>query len=86
MWKIPVDCSCLKRVKKTLPQKELSSRERMNNLKGAFVAQKQSYKKVLLVDDIFTTGSTAEICTRALKAIGVEQVYILTLAIGRGTS
>ena len=78
----------MKRVKKTLPQKELNSRERMNNLKGAFAAKKikQSYKKVLLVDDIFTTGSTSEICTRELKAIGVEQVYILTLAIGRGTS
>ena len=83
---IPIDCSILKRVKKTLPQKELNNRERMENLTKAFIAKKteNSYKRVLLIDDIFTTGSTAEVCTRALKSEGVQFVYVLTLAIGRG--
>ena len=83
---IPTDCTVLKRVKKTLPQKELNNRERMENLTKAFIAEKprKQYKRILLIDDIFTTGSTAEACTRILKEKGIEMVYVLTLAIGRG--
>lgn len=83
---IPVDCTILRRIKKTLPQKELNHQQRMENLIQAFTAEKMEhpYHTVLLVDDIFTTGSTAEACTRTLQSIGISTVYVLTLAVGRG--
>jgi predicted amidophosphoribosyltransferase len=39
---------------------------------------------VVLIDDIYTTGSTMEACTRVLKAAGVKKVYFLTICIGYG--
>ncbi|MBE5995034.1 MAG: ComF family protein, partial [Paenibacillaceae bacterium] len=41
-------------------------------------------KNVILIDDIYTTGSTVEACTRVLKKSGINKVYILTICIGRG--
>lgn len=74
------------RVRNTRPQKELNDRERKNNLKNAFQIAKYivQYKRVLLVDDIYTTGSTAEAVARLLNEMGMEQVYFLAACIGRG--
>ena len=41
-------------------------------------------ESVILVDDIYTTGSTVEACTRVLKAAGVRRVYFVTVCVGRG--
>jgi len=41
-------------------------------------------KKVIIVDDIYTTGSTIDECSKVLNAMGIEEVYFLTLTIGRG--
>ena len=41
-------------------------------------------RRVILVDDIYTTGATAEACTRVLKASGVEKVYVFTICVGAG--
>lgn len=75
---------------KTRPQKELSNVERMKNLEKAFSIHKDykdlifQYHKVLLIDDIYTTGSTIEACTRVLLAAGIREIYFVTLCIGQG--
>lgn len=79
------------RNKKTLPQKQLSDKERLRNLQEAFMINKRAVSdypmnlnKILLVDDIYTTGSTIEACTNALMKHGIEHVYFITLCIGKG--
>lgn len=83
---IPVDAELLQRSKKTLPQKELNDEERRKNLQDAFQIAKKGvkYKKVILVDDIYTTGSTIDACTEVLKAAGIREVCFLSLCIGMG--
>ena len=75
-----------KRIIDTKPQKELGDAERENNLKNAFQAEEfiVKYKYILLVDDIYTTGSTAEAVARQLLAVGVEKVFFLSVCIGNG--
>lgn len=89
--KIPVLTHLLIRNKKTLAQKHLSDKERLRNLRQAFVFnKKEAYKypnklkKILLVDDIYTTGSTIEACTNVLMKHGIDRVYFITLCIGKG--
>ncbi|MDY5577983.1 MAG: ComF family protein [Lachnospiraceae bacterium] len=83
---IPVQKEKLMRIRDTVPQKELSYEERRNNLKSAFKIRKNivEYKKVLVVDDIYTTGSTIDACAKALKEAGAKQVCFISLAIGAG--
>lgn len=82
---IPVCRDLLVRTRKTLPQKELNPAERLKNLEQAFQVRKAAgnIRSVILVDDIYTTGSTAEACTRALRQAGVEHVYVLSICIGK---
>ena len=82
--KIPVDGQLLVRSRYTEPQKALSPAQRLKNLQKAFGPGKniRSYKRVLLVDDIYTTGSTMKSCSEVLKANGVEKVWVLSLCIG----
>lgn len=81
---IPMDTRVLYRRKKTTPQKELNDRQRVANLIEAFgvYEDRVRYERVILVDDIYTTGSTAEACTRVLLASGVMEVYVVCLAAG----
>lgn len=80
---VPVYEAALYRRKKTAASKELNAVERLKNLMSAFYAGPipQDLRRVLLVDDIFTTGATMESCTRTLLAAGVEEVYCFALAI-----
>lgn len=86
LTKIPVCTDVLYRIKRTSPQKTLGPGERKANLKGAFAvpASWKPLKNVLLVDDIYTTGSTVERCAAVLKKAGVENVWFLTISIGQG--
>ena len=86
IWKIPMKADALKRVRNTKPQKYLSDQERKNNLKKAFQAADfiVKYKSILIVDDIYTTGSTVESVAQELYLHGVESVYFLTLCTGEG--
>lgn len=82
---IPVVSDVLTRNKKTAPQKQLNSAERLQNLAQAFKADLKGRKlaTVILIDDIYTTGSTVEACTRALIGAGVTAVHVVTICIGR---
>ena len=81
---VPVEPNWLVRTKKTLPQKELSPGERRKNLEQAFVARSlpSGVKSVVLIDDIYTTGSTVQACTKVLKKAGVRSVYAAVACIG----
>ncbi len=66
----------------TPPQKELSRLERTGNLLGAFDVTKAMngrIKRVLLVDDVMTTGSTLNECSKMLKIYGAETVFVITV-------
>jgi ComF family protein len=70
------------KVKKTEEQKTLTKEERAKNLHGAFRLTHRKEikgKKVLLVDDVLTTGATAEELTRLLLGAGAEKVYLFTV-------
>jgi len=81
---LPVKEDLIVRWKKTVPQKELNVVQRQNNLKKAFKISKNDVKlsTIIIIDDIYTTGSTVDEMARVLKQAGIERVYILTLAIG----
>lgn len=83
---IPVAENLAVRVKNTVPQKELSSAERQNNLKKAFKIPANDVKlsTVMLVDDIYTTGSTVNALTDALRGAGVGRVGFVSLSTGGG--
>ena len=83
---LPVDSKTLIRVVDTLPQKTLSDRERKNNLKKALKigVDGVQWKRVLVVDDIYTTGSTVDAAAAVLREAGVEKIYILSITIGNG--
>lgn len=82
-YQIPLSCDNLLRVKPTRPQVELSGEERIKNVAGAFALHNPGSatdKKVVLVDDVFTTGATMNECAAVLKSAGAAQVIALTLA------
>ncbi|SEW08759.1 ComF family protein [[Clostridium] fimetarium] len=83
---IPVDSQLLKREKKTLAQKELNDKERLKNLENAFKIEEKvvKYDKVIIVDDIYTTGTTIDSCAKILIDAGVVKVYYISLCIGKG--
>ncbi len=83
---VPVYTDLVQRVRDTSPQKLLDNRKRKRNLEKAFSAvQIQKMPQcVLVVDDIYTTGSTIDAVAGVLKAAGVQKVYFLTISIGQG--
>lgn len=83
---IPVRADLIERAKKTAPMKDLSAAERQNNLKRAFKIRHYDVKLsiIIIIDDIYTTGSTIDAMSREFRKAGVERIYFITLAIGRG--
>ncbi len=74
--KIPCDLTCCQKIINTLPQASLEKKERQSNLKNAFRATPVPYKHIALIDDLLTTGSTANEVAFTFKKIGVEQVDV----------
>jgi ComF family protein len=79
--------NALKRTRYTSSQTRYRREQRMENLRGAFVPRRWKVghvagRTVALVDDVFTTGSTANECARVLLASGAKKVVVITLARG----
>lgn len=80
---VPLVSDNLVKTKKTLPQMELSAKDRQENVRGAFAIknpQEIAGKKVFLVDDVYTTGATMEECAKTLKEAGAKQVWGIVIA------
>ncbi len=84
---IPCYTDVIERSRSTTPMKELDVRGRRQNLKKAFniIRNDVKFKCILIIDDIYTTGSTIDEITNVFQVAGVRRVYFLTLAIGQTT-
>lgn len=83
---LPVYDGLVIRSRNTVPMKNLNPEQRRNNLKNAFHIVPIGVKldNIVIVDDIYTTGSTVDSIAELLIAYGVKNVYVITLAIGNG--
>lgn len=86
LMKLPVYSKVLLRCVHTRPQKELNDKERKNNLKKAFKISGNELQLdyILLVDDIYTTGSTMDGAAETLREAGASHIYAVSVSIGRG--
>lgn len=78
-----VENNALKKIKNLKPQSKNGLNDRMNEIKGAYFVENNERiknKKILLFDDIYTTGSTAKECKKILINSGVKEVGIMTIA------
>ena len=81
--KIPLISDCLIKTRETISQVELPEDARKENVKGAFSVKNRILgKKILLVDDVYTTGATMTECARILRESGAKE--IIGIAIARG--
>lgn len=82
---VPVYDNLVLRARNSSPQKNLNPIERKNNLKNAFKIRKSAVKlrKILLIDDIYTTGNTMDAVGVVLLEAGVEQIYGMSVCIGK---
>lgn len=83
MTGLPVDMEALARVRSTPPLKGMTMRQRRRTVAGAFKAKPGAElrgRTVVLVDDVLTTGSTANACARALKRAGATRVELVSWA------
>lgn len=81
---IPVKPKLIKRVRHTETQTHLNHLERIENVRNAFKVKNKKFlegKRVILVDDVVTTGSTVNECAKVIKDAGSEKIYALFAAI-----
>lgn len=81
--KINISKNNLVRIKNTLPQSKVTFEERKFNVEGAFYVKDSNEfknKRIILIDDIYTTGNTISQCAKQLKNAGAESICFFTLA------
>ncbi len=83
-----VETGMIRRVRNTAPMKGLSAADRKKNVKDAFAVDekrllRQDYKRILIVDDIYTTGSTMDAIAKALARYPGREVYFLCICTGQ---
>lgn len=85
--RVPFYKGVMARVKNTVPLKLLNAAQRQNNLKKAFKMCRNDVKlyRVIIIDDVYTTGQTVEEMAKVLKENGVAQIYVIALAGGTET-
>lgn len=83
---IPVDRTLIRCIRPHAAQKQLGRKARMKNLDGSFALQRspEHLQRVLLIDDVYTTGSTVDALARLLSEAGVPHIFFLVLCIGKG--
>ncbi len=84
---LPCASGLLERIKETAPMKGLGAFDRSENLRGAVAVSASNYyeikgKSILLIDDIYTTGSTLDACSCQLRQAGAKRICVLTFACG----
>jgi predicted amidophosphoribosyltransferase len=80
--RVPLEVRALRRIRDTPPQTGLDAAARRRNVLVAFAVRDASRihgRRVLLVDDVMTTGATADACAAALERAGAADVLVLTL-------
>ena len=84
LLQIPVAAGLAVKKRETKSQKKLNAAERMRNLKDAFqITESVRGLRILIVDDVYTTGSTIETLAECLKESGAGEIYFVTLCIGQ---
>jgi len=82
---LPLDTHCVQRIRATETQTHLTREERHGNMEKAFLAARSvnlQGKRLLLVDDVMTTGATTSSCAKALRKAGAAEVCVWTVARG----
>jgi ComF family protein len=77
---LPLNTADVRRIRATPQQSDLSRKERLKNIKGAFEVRRPLNGHVVIVDDVMTTGSTAHELSRTLLNAGVERVEVWVCA------
>jgi len=81
----PVQPGMLRRIRPTATQTNLTAADRLSNVASAFQYGRREWlagRRILLVDDVMTTGATVDACAKTLKKGGAESVHVVTVARG----